>query len=189
MTTPYKPEFATTGIFQADDRPDMTVRLIADTGGIGMSVDYGDGAGPQITEFPSDISRLQLAEALQFAADTIGSTVPGRLSPFVRGWINNAADSHSYAQRKGFWEGKTDRTNELLMWAVTELGEVFDAVQRGNKPDPKVPEFSAAEIEVADVLIVLMDLAHSNGWRVGQAVEAKMAFNEGRPYKHGKEGA
>lgn len=186
MNAPYTPEFAQTGVFQADGHPDMTVRLIADAHGIGMSVDYGDGNGPHISEFPNTVNRLQLAEALQFAADIIGSTVPGRLSPFVRGWISNAADSHAYAKRQGFWEGKEDRTNELLMWAVTEMGEIFDAVQRGNKPDPKVPEFSAAEVEAADVLIILMDLAHSNGWRVAQAVEAKMKFNNTRPYMHGK---
>ena len=53
MTTPYTPEFAQTGVFQADGRPDMTVRLIADGRGIGMSMDYGDGAGPHVTQrFP-----------------------------------------------------------------------------------------------------------------------------------------
>ena len=104
MNAPYTPEFAQTGIFQADGHPDMTVRLIADARGIGMSVDYGDGAGPHISEFPPEANRLQLAEALQFAADTIGSTVPGRLSPFVRGWISTAADSHQNAKSKGFWE-------------------------------------------------------------------------------------
>ena len=186
MNAPYTPEFAQTAVFQADGHPDVTVRLISDTSGIGISVDYGDGNGPQITDYPASTNRLQLAEALQFAADTIGSTVPGRLSPFVRGWISTAADSHAYAKRQGFWEGKEDRTNELLMWAVTEMGEIFDAVQRGNKPDPKVPEFSAAEVEAADVLIILMDLAHSNGWRVAQAVEAKMKFNATRAHKHGK---
>jgi NTP pyrophosphatase (non-canonical NTP hydrolase) len=45
---------------------------------------------------------------------------------------------------------------------------------------------SAAEVEAADVLIILMDLAHSNGWRVAQAVEAKMKFNATRAHKHGK---
>ena len=92
MNALYTPEFAQTGVFQADGHPDMVVRLIADDRGIGMSVDYGDGAGPHITEFPSTVNRLQLAEALQFAADTIGSTVPGRLSPFVRGWIDEHPD-------------------------------------------------------------------------------------------------
>jgi hypothetical protein len=32
-----------------------------------------------------------------------------------------------------------------------------------------------------------MDLAHARGWRVAQAIEAKMKFNNDRPYKHGKE--
>lgn len=175
-----------TGVFQAEGVEDLTVRVITDGPNVGVSLQIGGGA-PDVFTMSKDVSRLQLVEALQFAADSIGATIPGRLSPFVRGWISNAADSHAYAKRQGFWEGKEDRTNELLMWAVTEMGEIFDAVQRGNKPDPKVPEFSAAEVEAADVLIILMDLAHSNGWRVAQAVEAKMKFNNTRPYMHGKE--
>ena len=72
MTTPYTPEFAQTGVFQADGHPDMTVRLIADARGIGMSVDYGDGAGPHISEFPPEANRLfqALGIAQEFFADS-----------------------------------------------------------------------------------------------------------------------
>lgn len=186
--TPYTPEFAQTGVFQADGHPDMTVRLIADGRGIGMSVDYGDGAGPYITEFPDSANRLQLAEALQFAADTIGSTVPGRLSPFVRGWISTAADSHHNAKSKGFWEPGDERNDsEMIMLVVTELAEAVEGLRHGNPPDDKVPEFSAVEAEFADAIIRMMDQAHARGWRVAQAIEAKMKFNATRAHKHGKE--
>jgi hypothetical protein len=187
MNTPYTPEFAKTGVFQADGHPDMTVRLIADGRGIGMSVDYGDGAGPHITEFPDTANRLQLAEALQFAADTIGSTVPGRLSPFVRGWISTAADSHHNAKSKGFWEPGVERNDsEMIMLVVTELAEAVEGLRHGNPSDDKVPEFSAAEAEFADAIIRMMDQAHARGWRVAQAIEAKMKFNATRAHKHGK---
>ena len=151
---------------QADGHPDMTVRLIADGRGIGMSMGYGDGAGPHITEFPDTANRLQLAEALQFAADTIGSTVPGRLSPFVRGWISTAADSHHNAKSKGFWEPGVERNDsEMIMLVVTELAEAVEGLRHGNPPDDKVPEFSAAEAEFADAIIRMMDQAHARGWR------------------------
>lgn len=187
MNTPYKPELADTAIFQADGQPDYIVRLIADDKGIGMSMDYGDGDGPQIVNFPAAANRLQLAEALQFAADTVGSTVPGRLSPFVRGWISTAADSHHNAKAKGFWEPGVERNDsEMIMLVVTELAEAVEGLRHGNPPDDKVPEFSAAEAEFADAIIRMMDQAHARGWRVAQAIEAKMKFNKGRAHKHGK---
>jgi len=188
MNAPYTPEFAQTGVFQADGHPDVTVRLISDASGIGISVDYGDGNGPQITDYPASTNRLQLAEALQFAADTIGSTVPGRLSPFVRGWISTAADSHQNAKDKGFWEPGVERNNgEMLCLIHSEISEALEALRHGNPPDDKVPEFSGVETELADAVIRIMDLAHARGWRVAQAIEAKMKFNATRAYKHGKE--
>lgn len=39
-------------------------------------------------------------EALQFVTDTIGAQIPGRLSPFVRGWISSASDLASNANRE-----------------------------------------------------------------------------------------
>ena len=187
MNAPYTPEFAQTAVFQADGHPDVTVRLISDTSGIGISVDYGDGNGPQITDYPASTNRLQLAEALQFAADTIGSTVPGRLSPFVRGWISTAADSHHNAKSKGFWEPGVERNDsEMIMLVVTELAEAVEGLRHGNPPDDKVPEFTAVEAEFADAIIRMMDQAHARGWRVAQAIEAKMKFNATRAHKHGK---
>ncbi len=182
------PEIATTAIFQSEGRPDHTVRLIADGNGVGMSIDFGNGSGPQIVDLPAYAGRLQLAEALQFAADTIGSTVPGRLSPFVRGWISTAADSHQTAKDKGFWEPGVERNDsEMIMLVVTELAEAVEGLRHGNPPDDKVPEFTAVEAEFADAIIRMMDQAHARGWRVAQAIEAKMKFNATRAYKHGKE--
>lgn len=56
----------------------------------------------------------------------------------------------------------------------------------GNSPDGKCPEFTAAEIEAADIVIRVMGMAGSYGWRLGRAIDAKMTFNYSRPNKHGK---
>ena len=69
MNAPYTPEFAQTGVFQADGHPDMTVRLIADGRGIGMSVDYGDGAGPHIALLSNPVQTAALLEPVAEDAD------------------------------------------------------------------------------------------------------------------------
>ena len=182
----FSPEAATTGLFAEDGQPDLTVRVLVDGNNVGLSLSAG-GAPPTVVMLPQELSRLQLAEALQFAADTVGSTVPGRLSPFVRGWIATAADSHQNAVNKGFWkEDESRNDSEMIMLVVTELAEAVEGLRHGNPPDDKLPHFNSAETEFADAIIRMMDQAHARGWRVAQAVEEKMKFNTSRPHMHGK---
>jgi hypothetical protein len=182
-----QPSVLQQGVFQADGQPDFKVRVIVDEQGTGFSLQVGD-APSNIISLPPELTALQIAEGLQFVSDSIGATVPGRLSPFVRGWINVAADSHHNAKTKGFWpEGVERNDSEMIMLVVTELAEAVEALRHGNPPDDKVPEFTGAEAEFADAIIRMMDQAHARGWRVAQAIEAKMKFNTTRGFKHGKE--
>lgn len=176
-------------VFQADGKPDTEVRVLPDpNGGVSFSINFGPDAQTVNSGLIGVGSELQLAESLQFIADMIGARVPGRLSPFVRGWISTAADVHHTAKAKGFWEPGTERNNgEMLCLIHSEISEALEALRHGNPPDDKVPEFTGAETELADAVIRIMDLAHARGWRVAQAIEAKMKFNNTRAYKHGKE--
>lgn len=94
---------------------------------------------------------------------------------------------HEWAKRKGFWEDGKDRNDgEMIALMHSELSEVLEALRKDNPPDDKIPEYSGAEAELADVIIRIMDTANARGWRVAEAIVAKMAYNEERPYKHGK---
>jgi NTP pyrophosphatase (non-canonical NTP hydrolase) len=92
---------------------------------------------------------------------------------------------HKIAVSKGFWE--SDRGDgEAIALMHSELSELLEGVRHGNPPSDHIPEYSSAEEELADLFIRGMDLAEKRGWRVDQAIIAKMLFNANRPYKHGK---
>ena len=42
-----------------------------------------------------------------------------------------------------------------------------------------------AEVELADVVIRILDMAEARGWRVAEAMVAKHEFNRSREWKHG----
>jgi NTP pyrophosphatase (non-canonical NTP hydrolase) len=94
---------------------------------------------------------------------------------------------HDWAVGKGFWEGGDRNDGEAIALMHSELSEALEGLRHGNPPSDHIPEFSAAEEELADCIIRIMDLASARHWRVGEAIVAKMAFNDDRPYKHGKE--
>lgn len=95
-----------------------------------------------------------------------------------------------WAERKGwFVPGVKRNFGELLMLVNTELSEACEAMREGNPPCPRegMEEFTHVEEELADAVIRILQLGEEYSFDVAGAIEAKMAFNEGRPYKHGKE--
>jgi hypothetical protein len=82
-----------------------------------------------------------------------------------------------------------DADKDDLICLHKKLGEVLETHRRhgpAGVPDEHCPDFSNVEIEVADVIIRLLCMSAAYGWRVGRAIDAKMAYNRTRPTKHGK---
>jgi NTP pyrophosphatase (non-canonical NTP hydrolase) len=71
-------------------------------------------------------------------------------------------------------------TRHVLSWlllVVTEVVEAAEAVRKGDT--------SNLCEELADVCIRVFDVAATLGIDLERAIEAKMAYNETRPYRHG----
>lgn len=67
----------------------------------------------------------------------------------------------------------------------SELGEMVEGIRKPG-PDQHCPNFTQEEVELADIFIRGFDYAGKYGLRLSAAIEAKMAYNASRPYKHGK---
>lgn len=66
---------------------------------------------------------------------------------------------------------------------VSELGRYFR--DDPSLPSPKIAGFLGVEEEGADILIRVLSWYRRTGWRLGQAMIAKLEYNATRPHRHG----
>lgn len=95
-------------------------------------------------------------------------------------------DIHLLAVEKGWWDDSRRELPELLMLVVTEAAEAMEAWREGS------PSFYAASdkpegwaIELADIVIRVLDIAEHYDLDMNELIEEKMAYNRTRPYRHG----
>lgn len=91
---------------------------------------------------------------------------------------------HANAQAKGFWENAN--IAEKLLLIHQELSEATEALRQNNPPDDKIPAYRSFSVELADVVIRVIDLAGGMGIDLAGAIVAKHEYNLTRQYKHGK---
>lgn len=123
------------------------------------------------------------AEIMEISEE-IELVLSGRVD-FVAAWNKQAIEIHRTAKEKGWWD--EDRNDgEILALIHSEVSEALEALRQGNPSDKKLPQFKNVEVELADVVIRIMDYAMARHYRVAEAIEAKADYNKSRPHKHGK---
>lgn len=104
-------------------------------------------------------------------------------------------------KEKGFWE---DRENlekkysestlefvkkaskaQMLALIHSEISEALEA-DRKNLMDDKLSHRTGLEVELADAVIRIFDMAGGLEMDLGGAIEEKLNYNTTRPHKHGK---
>lgn len=103
---------------------------------------------------------------------------------FIESFREQMSITHAISTDKGWWKDEGNNGEKIAL-VHSELSEMLEGLRHGNPPSDHIPEFNAAEEEMADVVIRLMDLSTQRGWRLPEAILAKIEFNAGRAYKHG----
>lgn len=96
-----------------------------------------------------------------------------------------AADCHAASRRAGWYtdletgKAKDRNVGEMLMLIVSEIAEAMEGERKGLMDD-KLTDRPMGEVELADAMIRIGDLATYRGYDLGGAVVAKMAYNATR---------
>lgn len=116
----------------------------------------------------------------------------GRAATSMDARILNTLALRVHRANKQWWtdlatgEPLQRNVGEMLMLAVSELAEAMEGHRKGLMDD-KLPHRPMIEVEIADCLIRLLDIAGGLELEVGGAFEEKMMYNATRA-DHSREG-
>tara|TARA_R110000782_G_scaffold116486_1_gene206536 strand:+ start:879 stop:1214 length:336 start_codon:yes stop_codon:yes gene_type:complete len=92
------------------------------------------------------------------------------------------------AVEHGFWKAEYGKNNdgEKIALIHSEISEALEALRQNNPSSNKIIEFSSLEEELADAMIRIMDFAFASNLDLAGAILAKIEYNKGREFLHGK---
>lgn len=110
---------------------------------------------------------------------------PGRLAVMDRGITAAVEICHGLAKRAGWWtdlqtgQPKDRNPGELIALCHSELSEALEGVRK-SAADSHLPHRKAVEVELADLIIRVFDMAGAWGLDLAGAMIEKLAYNAKR---------
>ena len=107
-------------------------------------------------------------------------------SIFIYRFSKLQAEVYQNSVNHGFWTPPAsieDGTKLALIHA--EVSEALEAIRDGDPPDKHLPQLGSVVVEMADVVIRVMDFCQRHNYPLGRAILEKMKYNLTRPNKHG----
>lgn len=87
------------------------------------------------------------------------------------------------ARAKGFWDAERN-FGESIALMHSELSEALEGYRKDRKDD-HLPQYDQWQVELADAIIRILDWCGAKQVPLQEIIDAKMAYNSNRPYKHG----
>jgi len=103
-------------------------------------------------------------------------------NPFIWAWFKMAEKTYGTHRAKGFAGPCNDGEQIALMHS--ELSEALEGLCE-DLMDDKLPRRKMVEVELADVVIRIMNYGRERGHNIPGALIEKDAYNETREYRHG----
>lgn len=100
---------------------------------------------------------------------------------------------HITAKEKGWWDERDELLEKhkefviatVIALAHSELSEALESARHGYPSSEQIPSRGNFEVELADVIIRIMDLSERLGIDLAGTIIDKMKYNATREYKHG----
>lgn len=90
--------------------------------------------------------------------------------------------SNNAAKTQGGWVDNPSAGEKLAIMHY-QISQALQALRTGNHPSDKIPEFSSAELALADAIITIMDFAKNYNMRMGDALLARIKYYAALPAK------
>lgn len=99
------------------------------------------------------------------------------MNTILKGLVHLGTQSHDTSKKFGYWD-KERNHGEVIALIHKQVSEALQAIYKGPTRSPKIPQFTALEESLADVIIRVMDFSNGAGLNVSAATVAKLKYNE-----------